>query len=82
MSSAVGYIDPNVQALPQKQTQEVLEQVQPTMVLRELQQVSKDQMKQCKLGYSHHNIAILTQLLQYSNENVDISLVKKPRTSP
>ena len=84
MSSAVRYIDPNVQALPQKRTQEVLERVQhsPTMVPRELQQVSKDQMKQCKLQYSHDNIAIITPILQYSHENIHISPVKRPQTSP
>ena len=84
MSSTVHYIDPNVQALPQKRIQEVLERVQhsPTMVPRELQQVSKDQMKHCKLQYSHGNIAIIIQLLQYYHENIHISLVKKPQTNP
>ena len=83
MSSTVHYIDPNVQALPQKRIQEVLERVQhsPTRVPTELQHVSKDQMKQCKLQYSHENIAILTQLLQYSRENINISLVKRPQTN-
>ena len=69
-----------MQALPQKQTQEVLEWVQhsPTIVPIELQQIPTDQMKQCKLQYTHQIIAILTQVLQYSHENIHISLVKRP----
>ena len=52
------------------------------MVPTELQQVSKDQIKQCKLQYSHENIATLTQLLQYSHEKIHVSLVKHPQTNP
>ena len=64
--------------------EEVLEQVQhsPTRVPTELQHVSKDQMKQCKLQYYHVNIAIITQVLQYCHENIHISLVKRLQTSP
>ena len=86
MSSTVHYIDPNVSSIAtetNRRQKEVLEQVQhsPTRAPTELQHVSKDQMKQCKLQYSHENIAILTQLLQYSHEIIHISLVKRPQTN-